>query len=168
MIPSMLQQPRRQRKWRLHQAFRAALRLAWTSDRISSQSSIEKIALILTCILPTFFSVSVGLEKPPKIVAKTQTAKPPLSAESLVFARSTFGAQCAVCQGVDGRASEASMNLADQFWRHGEQPADIEKVISEGVPGTPMKGYQDQFTRAQISQLATYVKYLASQMHAKP
>lgn len=100
-------------------------------------------------------------------VPKKQKESITLDGEQLRFATSTFEGKCAVCHGNDGKGTDTRMNLVDEVWNHGDKLVDIEKTIREGVPGTLMKPQKDNFTPAQIAQLAKYVKLLAQNLHTK-
>lgn len=69
-----------------------------------------------------------------------------------------YKAKCQACHLPDGAAPLAAMNLADDKWTHGSSPAAVAKVISEGVPSTPMLPFKTQLTAAQIADLAAYVR----------
>lgn len=86
--------------------------------------------------------------------------------QQLKLAASTFESKCAVCHGTDGRGTVPATNLVDEVWKHGGTQADIERVISDGIPNTAMKAQRDQLTPQDITQLAGYVKWLARKMHA--
>ena len=117
------------------------------------------------CVLAgLLFCFSVEWITPTSAASKED---PSLKGDALEFAANTFGTKCAVCHGSDGKGSDAATNLADKFWKHGEKLSDIERVIREGIPNTPMKGQQDQLTPVQTAELAKYVKRLGETMHAK-
>ena len=52
------------------------------------------------------------------------------------------------------------MAFVDRAWKHGTKTADIEKVITEGVPGTMMMPFKGRLTAEQIRDLARYVRSL--------
>ncbi len=91
-----------------------------------------------------------------------------LEGQELELAASVFEARCAVCHGSDGKGTDAATNLVDGLWKHGGTPAEIERVVSGGVPGTAMKGHREQLTPVEIARLAKYVTWLEKQMHAAP
>ena len=74
--------------------------------------------------------------------------------------------RCASCHGDDGAGDtpmaggSATANLTDGQWTYGGNPRDIERTISEGVPGTTMRGFKSTMTPDEIGQLAAYVKGL--------
>ncbi len=69
-----------------------------------------------------------------------------------------YRVKCQACHMADGNAPIAAMNFADGKWIHGSKPAEVEKVISDGAPGTAMLPFKAQFTPEQISALAAYVR----------
>jgi mono/diheme cytochrome c family protein len=69
-----------------------------------------------------------------------------------------YRVKCQQCHMADGNAPIAAMNFADGKWIHGSKPAEVEKVISDGAPGTAMLPFKAQFTPEQISALAAYVR----------
>lgn len=132
--------------------------------------------LLRTLIQRTIFPVTVVvvalLSQDSQSIAKQSTKldaveKITLDPVALETASSLFATKCAVCHGSDGKGSDPTTNLADNFWKHGDKLSDIERVIREGIPNTPMKGHQDQFKPTEVAQLAKYVKHLAGTMHAK-
>jgi cytochrome c oxidase cbb3-type subunit 3 len=69
-----------------------------------------------------------------------------------------YKTRCQPCHMVDGNSPIADMNLADGKWIHGSSMAEIEKVISDGVPGKPMMAFKAQLTKEQIEALARHVR----------
>lgn len=69
-----------------------------------------------------------------------------------------YRVKCQQCHMADGNAPIVPMNFADGKWIHGSKPAEIEKVISDGVPSTAMLSFKAQFTPEQIVALAAYVR----------
>ena len=57
----------------------------------------------------------------------------------------------------DGNAAIPNMNFADGKWLHGSTPAQLAKVITNGVPGTAMMAFKERFSDAEILGLAKYV-----------
>jgi mono/diheme cytochrome c family protein len=69
-----------------------------------------------------------------------------------------YKTKCQSCHMPDGAAPLEMMNLADANWKHGSKPADVVKVITEGVPNTAMLPFKEQLTPAEIAGLAAYVR----------
>jgi mono/diheme cytochrome c family protein len=72
-------------------------------------------------------------------------------------AADAYKEKCQACH-MDGNSPLEEMNFADGKWKHGSSTAQIEKVISEGVPGTAMQPFKDQLSSEQIKALARYVR----------
>ena len=65
---------------------------------------------------------------------------------------------CQMCHGPLGKALIPEMAFVGRKWKHGTKSADMVKVITEGVKGTPMLPFKSKFTAAQITALARYVR----------
>jgi mono/diheme cytochrome c family protein len=73
--------------------------------------------------------------------------------------RDTYVANCQMCHGVDGKAPVPEMSFVGRKWKT-KTAAEAAKVISEGVPGTPMLPFEGKLTKDQIRALARYVRAL--------
>ncbi len=51
-------------------------------------------------------------------------------------------------------------NLTDKYWLHGGSIQDVFKTIKYGWPDKGMKSWKDDYSPAQIAQIASYVKSL--------
>ena len=51
-------------------------------------------------------------------------------------AEELYKANCVMCHMPDGNAAIPNMNFVDGKWLHGNTPAQLAKVITNGVPGT--------------------------------
>jgi mono/diheme cytochrome c family protein len=65
--------------------------------------------------------------------------------------------KCQGCHLPEGNAPVPAMNFTDGNWIHGRRPAEVAKVIAEGLPEKGMIAYKHQLTRAQIEALARFV-----------
>jgi len=65
---------------------------------------------------------------------------------------------CQMCHGPLGKALIPEMAFVGRKWKHGTKSADMVKVITEGVKGTPMLPFKSKFTAAEIKALARYVR----------
>jgi len=66
---------------------------------------------------------------------------------------------CQMCHGLNGKAPIATMAFVGRDkWKHGTRSADMVKVITEGVKGTPMLPFKSKLTAAQIKALAKLVR----------
>lgn len=66
---------------------------------------------------------------------------------------------CQMCHGAGGKALIPEMAFVERkAWKHGTKSAEMAKVISDGVKGTPMMPFKKKLTAAQIQALARYVR----------
>jgi mono/diheme cytochrome c family protein len=85
-------------------------------------------------------------------------ASAPLSQKPPATAAENYKTKCAGCHMADGAHPFAEMSFADGTWDHGSSLKEIQKVISKGIAGTAMKPFEDQFSEAEIKELAKYVR----------
>ena len=64
---------------------------------------------------------------------------------------------CIACHGLKGEGNAIGPNMTDQFWIHGCKPAEVVKVISEGVPEKGMTPFKSMMTDAQIKGVTAYI-----------
>ena len=69
-----------------------------------------------------------------------------------------YKTKCQVCHLADGNSPLEPMNFVDGKWKNGSKPAEVEKIIAEGVPATAMLPFKEQLSAAEITQLAAYVR----------
>jgi cytochrome c oxidase cbb3-type subunit 3 len=93
--------------------------------------------------------------------APTQaTAQQPQSGKDI------FEYRCAFCHGVTGAGDSPTAsgypnaNLTDGAWAYGQTREDVVRTITNGVPGTPMRGFGDVMTKEEIAAVADYVMHL--------
>ena len=89
------------------------------------------------------------------------------SSDYLAGGQKIFIATCAACHLADGGGS-VGPNLTDDFFIHGNGIKDIFKTIKYGYAEKGMKSWKDDYTPAQMAQLASYVKSLHGTKPAKP
>ena len=65
---------------------------------------------------------------------------------------------CQMCHGPLGKALIPEMAFVGRKWKHGTKSADMAKIITEGVKGTPMLPFKSKLTAVQIKALARYVR----------
>jgi mono/diheme cytochrome c family protein len=86
---------------------------------------------------------------------------------SLEQGRAYYVQLCMSCHGARGdgqgewayRVAPRPANLQRARVR-GRSNAELDRIIGDGLPGTPMIGWKDRLTQAQRRQLLTYVRYL--------
>ncbi len=99
-----------------------------------------------------------------------------LPAKAQETGRDIYMKRCFWCHGEQGRGDGPSavgmLPRSRDFVRadyricstpHGQLPTDDDllRVISRGLPGTPMPGWENVLTEAQIGELVTYIKSLS-------
>ncbi len=89
------------------------------------------------------------------------------SPDYLAGGQKIFSTTCTPCHLADGGGS-VGPNLTDDYWIHGNTIQDIFKTIKYGYPEKGMKSWQEDYTPAQIAQLASFVKSLHGTHPAKP
>jgi len=80
-------------------------------------------------------------------------------------AEELYKQNCVMCHMPDGNAAIKQMNFANGEWIHGNTPAKLAKVITDGVPATAMMSFKERFSDQEILALAKYV--LAFDKHHK-
>ena len=89
------------------------------------------------------------------------------SPDYLAGGKKIFSTACTPCHLADGGGS-VGPNLTDDYWIHGNTIQDIFKTIKYGYPEKGMKSWQEDYTPAQIAQLASFIKSLHGTHPAKP
>ena len=64
---------------------------------------------------------------------------------------------CIACHGTKGEGNAIGPNLTDAFWIHGCKPADLVKVITDGVPEKGMTPFKSMMTENQIKSLSAFI-----------
>ncbi len=90
-----------------------------------------------------------------------------LGESDIAAGKAVFISQCAACHKDDGGGS-VGPNLADEYWLHGGDIKDIFKSIKYGWTEKGMKSWKDDFSPAQIAQIASFVKSLKGSKPAAP
>lgn len=78
---------------------------------------------------------------------------------ALSEANDIFVKNCVSCHG-QGGAGTIGPNLTDDYWIHGGSPANIAKVIYNGVPEKGMISWKNIISNEQIVKLVSYIKSL--------
>jgi cytochrome c oxidase cbb3-type subunit 3 len=79
---------------------------------------------------------------------------------AMAKARDTYGAKCAMCHGPQAQGL-IGPNLTDEYWIHGNRPAELARIIADGVADKGMIPWKDQLPALEIAALAAYVGTLA-------
>lgn len=82
-----------------------------------------------------------------------------LDASGIAAGSVLYGKNCQACHGDKGQGG-VGPNLTDDYWLHNGGIKDIFRSIKYGWQEKGMKSWKDDFSPAQIAQLASYVKSL--------
>ena len=77
-----------------------------------------------------------------------------------------YRSKCQQCHLAGGDSPIEPMNFTDGKWIHGSKPDEVAKVIAEGVPATAMLPFKEEFTAAEIADLAAYVRSFDNDLKA--
>jgi cytochrome c oxidase cbb3-type subunit 3 len=64
---------------------------------------------------------------------------------------------CIACHGTKGEGNAIGPNMTDKFWVHGCKPAELLKVITDGIPEKGMAPYKAMMTGAQMKSVIAYI-----------
>jgi len=107
--------------------------------------------MIAAVMAAAFFSVAAARPRVPT----SERPNVPQSSDTATLYR----VNCQMCHGASGKALIPEMAFAGRAkWKHGTTSADMVKVITEGVKGTPMLPFKSKLTSAQIKALAKLVR----------
>lgn len=113
---------------------------------------MRRVFLIPVAVL----AVTIGL----RAAAPTPQAPPQTPPAAPPEITSLYRLHCQMCHGARGKAPIPEMSFFEREWKHGTSSAAMAKVITEGVPDTPMVSFKGKLTTAQITGLAKYVRSL--------
>ena len=82
-----------------------------------------------------------------------------LDAAGIAEGSALYAKNCVACHGDKGQGT-VGPNLTDDYWLHKGDIKDIFHTIKYGWPEKGMKSWKEDFSPAQIAQLASYVKSL--------
>lgn len=108
---------------------------------------------------------SSGGSKGPEFEAKLLAAIK--SPEARKNGREVFAGKCVACHGPDGGGS-VGPNLTDDYWLHGAKPAEIARVVSEGVPDKGMPPWGPLLKEGELPSVVAYVRSLHGTRPANP
>ncbi len=141
---------------------------------------ITAIFGVLYCL---YYWVGPGLSLMDSYKKETATANAPGSSEKatavlseeklkdphvIAAGKAIFDSKCSSCHGPQG-GGLIGPNLTDDYWIHGKgTPADVLKVISDGVPDKGMLTWKTQLKEEELHQVTAYVLSLKGTSPANP
>jgi cytochrome c oxidase cbb3-type subunit 3 len=78
-------------------------------------------------------------------------------AASIEKTKALYTKTCVVCHGENGEGKDVGPNLCDSFSIHGNNPADVFKIIKYGMPAKSMTPFKDQLTNTQIVEMTSLI-----------
>lgn len=93
--------------------------------------------------------------------SQQNSSKPrPVRRASQEFAgQKIFAANCSACHGLDGKGSERGPNIVSRPEVQRLSPAELNSIVSTGIPGTGMPAFE-QLGKPALSSLVAYLKTL--------
>lgn len=82
-----------------------------------------------------------------------------MTRESIEKGEALYKKHCAACHGDNGKGKVAP-DLTAKTMIHGDSDGEIFKTLSDGVKGTPMKGYSKELAEKERWSLVNYIKSL--------
>ena len=112
-------------------------------------------AISLISVISASSSTSAALRPRPRYETPQLLSSPaPQSSDTA----NLYRVHCQMCHGPNGKALIPEMAFVGRKWKHGTKSADMAKIITEGVKGTPMLPFKSKLTAVQIRALARYVR----------
>lgn len=96
---------------------------------------------------------------------RTSPQPKPLSRAASSDGQGTFVSTCAGCHGLDGRGSERAPNIASSARMQRLSDTEIQRIISDGVPGTGMPAFHS-LGQAGIKSVVRYLRTLQGRNEA--
>jgi cytochrome c oxidase subunit 2 len=93
-----------------------------------------------------------------KAAPRAAAGGPAPSAADVASAEELYNTKCAVCHTLEGNSPIPNMNFADGNWLHGSSIKELVNTITNGVQGTAMMPFKDQFSEGEIAALARKVR----------
>lgn len=118
--------------------------------------------LVLAALTSVLFLGACG-EKPQQTAANQTPSYQPAQPRS---GKDIYDYRCAFCHGVSGAGDSPTAsaypnaNLTDDTWAYGQTRDDVARTIANGVPGTPMRGFNGLLSKEEIDAVADYVMHL--------
>jgi len=100
---------------------------------------------------------AVLLATPIALAACGSSGPPTPSDPVLAQGQQVFTARCASCHGVDGGGGIAPA-LAGRMTERFPDPADQVALITNGVPGTSMRAFEDVLSAEEIDAVVRYTR----------
>ena len=119
--------------------------------------TVSAACLALVMVAGAGSSLALAQAAKKKGVARGAAGPVPTAAE-VASAEEIYKTMCAVCHTPDGNSPIPNMNFADGEWRHGSSIKDVMQTITNGVQGTAMMPFKEQFSAGEIAALARKVR----------
>lgn len=89
-----------------------------------------------------------------------EQANPYTTVQDVQTGQLLFGRQCSVCHGLDATGGEIGPDLSTGEFENASTDAGLFRVISDGVPDTPMIGINRTRTDQSVWQIVAYLRSL--------
>jgi cytochrome c5 len=83
----------------------------------------------------------------------------PMTKQSVAQGEKVYEKHCQSCHGESGKG-DSGPDLADTIWIHGNADGEIFNVVTHGVEGTAMRGFEKELTKEMRWHLVNYIKSL--------
>lgn len=117
-------------------------------DWTDTAQTVEKLGLAP----PTVISVEISDE----ILAELADLP---HGELLAKALPVYAANCAGCHGAEGEGTAIAPALNDATLRQEKTDAELQRIITSGVPGTLMAGWNQALTEPDLTNLVALIRY---------
>ena len=94
-------------------------------------------------------------------------SQPPANSTRRSSGQQLFATTCAACHGLDGMGSERAPNIVTNPQVQKLSNAEIDRIVSSGVPGTGMPSFQ-RLGQPAITSLVAYLKELQGKNQSAP
>ena len=86
-----------------------------------------------------------------------ESASAQMKEEAKIDASELYQTNCASCHGVNRQGSGVAPGLDDSTYRYGGRPADLRRIIRDGIPSRGMPGFAAGLSAEEIDALAAWL-----------